>query len=111
MKKITLSLAVVAAFALVGLDTQCAEAAHGFRSYGVHYAGPGFHIDVGNPHGYRWGRTHIARHHVRSHLDWHDTSHFDYVPAHSVRHGNHYDYVPARVQYHRTGHWDRHYGH
>lgn len=37
---------------------------------------------------------------------WHDTSHFDYHPAHLQRHGNHFDYVPGHYDFHRSGHWD-----
>ncbi len=110
MKKMTLSLAAVAALVFVGFDTKSAEAAHGFGGFGFHYGGPLFHVDVGNPHGFSRVRSHRVSHHTPAHYDWHDTSHFDYVPARNVRHGNHYDYVPARVEYHETGHWDRHHG-
>ena len=111
MKKITLSLAAVAALVLFGLDTQSAEAGHGYRGVGFHFAGPFLHIDVGNPHGYSCNRTHVARRHAPAHVDWHDTSHYDYIPPHAVRHGNHIDYVPGRMQFHREGHWDVHRGH
>lgn len=110
MKRITLTLAAITALAFVGFDSQRAEAAHGFRGFGVHLGGPNFHVDVGNPHGYGWGRTHVVRRRSPVHYDWHNTSHYDYIPAHAVPHGNHIDYVPGRVQYHREGHWDRHRG-
>lgn len=109
MKKITLSLAVIAALAFLCLETKSAEAAHGNRGAGLHYGGPFFHIDIGNPHRYGRRQAHVARRYAPVHRDWHNTGHFDYVPPRSVPHYNHYDYAPGRVQYHQTGHWDSHY--
>ena len=124
MKKLTITIAAVVAVAFFTLDTKRAEAVHGFSTFGLHFGGPNFHLDVGNPHGYR-GRHVAARPHVRyghpgrayvakrpcpSRYRWHDTSHWDYIPSHYVPHGNHVDYVPGRMVYHREGHWDRHHG-
>ena len=42
------------------------------------------------------------------HVDWHDTSHYDYQPGQYVPHRNHYDYQPGHYDLHRSGHWDSH---
>jgi hypothetical protein len=115
MKRITFSLAVVAAFALVGLNSTRAEAAHGYGGFGVHFGGPYLHLDVGNPHGRgAYARSsyyeHRSRQRASYHPNWHDTSHWDYHPPEVVRHGNHLDHVPGHFDLHRTGHWDRHRG-
>lgn len=121
MRKITLGAAALAAVLMLSLDTGAAQAAHGF---GLHFGGRNVHLDIGNPHGYRHGRQvayrrpysnprwygHNNVYRGRPHLDWHDTSHFDYVPGGYVRHNNHYDYVPGRHVWHREGHWDVHHG-
>ena len=108
-KKLTLGLVAVAAFALVGLDANTAEAAHGNRGFGIHIGGRNVHLDIGNPHGYRSHHVYRARHAAPHHYDWHDTSHFDYHPPSYQRHYNHFDYEPGHYDLHRTGHWDRHH--
>ena len=122
MNKITLSLAVLATMAFVAIDSNTAQAAHGFRGFGLHFGGRNVHLDIGNPHGnhhgyhhrsnvvYRTSRNYHPGHRARYHYDWHDTSHFDYIPGGYVRHGNHLDYVPGRYVYHQEGHYDKHRG-
>lgn len=36
---------------------------------------------------------------------YHDTSHYDYIPGGYVRHRGHYDYVPGRTVLHQSGHY------
>jgi hypothetical protein len=36
---------------------------------------------------------------------FHNTSHYDYHPAHLQQHGNHFHYVPGHYDYHQTGHY------
>jgi hypothetical protein len=43
------------------------------------------------------------------HYDWHNTSHWDYVPGGLQRHGNHFHYQPGGWIYHQDGHWDLHH--
>jgi hypothetical protein len=43
------------------------------------------------------------------HYDFHDTSHWDYVPGGFQRHGNHFHYQPGGWIYHQDGHWDLHH--
>ncbi|MCA9231032.1 MAG: hypothetical protein KDA57_10290 [Planctomycetales bacterium] len=115
MKRFTLGLATLAAVAMLSVDMATAEAAHGFRGFGIHLGGPNVHLDIGNPHGYR---SHQARYpgighsyfHGPSPHVWHNTSHFDYHPPEHIWHGNHFDYFPGHFDYHETGHWDRGYG-
>ena len=42
------------------------------------------------------------------HYDWHDTSHYDYIPGRWVRSGCGWRYVPGRYVFHQDGHWDFH---
>ncbi len=84
--------------------------------FGIHFAGPGYHVDLGRTHHRRHYRSYPSRsyhghgggYHGGGHV-WHDTSHYDYHPGEFVRHRNHYHYVPGHYDYHETGHWD-HYG-
>jgi hypothetical protein len=114
MNKLTLSIAALAALTFVGLEPSAAEAAHGYRGFGLHIGGRNVHFDIGNPHGYARQQTvhcYYPSHGTsRAHYDWHDTSHYDYHPAGYVRHGNHLDYRPGHYDYHQEGHYDRHYG-
>jgi hypothetical protein len=121
MRKIALAVAAVAVIGF-GMDTSEAQA------QGLHIGGRGFHVDIGNPHGRYHGQSNFSSRYrsvpsyhnyrvqsyrpsyQRGHYDYHDTSHFDYIPSRVVRHGNHYDYQPARYQFHRTGHYDYHRG-
>lgn len=121
MRRLTLTCAALATVVLCGLDSREANAAHGF---GLHIGGRNVHLDIGNPHGYgyrqqvayrrpysnpQWyGRYNTQRR--GTHLDWHDTSHVDYIPGGYVRHYDHYDYVPGRHVWHQEGHWDVHRG-
>jgi hypothetical protein len=100
MKKLLIASVVIAGFALAG-STSTAEAA----DFGIHFGHGGVHVGVGHGH-HGHGHVHYPR--TRGHYDWHNTSHFDYVPARYQRHGNHYHYVPGRYYYHRSGHWDYH---
>jgi hypothetical protein len=118
MRAITLSVAALATLALVGLDTNAAQAAHGSGGVGIHIGGRNVHLDVGNPHGYGYGRqvayrsarTYYPQQRTRAHYDWHDTSHYDYHPGGYVRHGNHLDYRPGHYDLHKEGHYDLHNG-
>ena len=113
MKKL-LAIAVIAASAMLVSGGEEA------RAQGIHIGGRGVHIDVGRPHGRRYGGHsfyHSGYGHRggwsgwgghRSHYDWHDTSHYDFHPGGFERHRNHYHYVPPHYDYHRDGHWDRH---
>jgi hypothetical protein len=84
--------------------------------FGLHFAGSGYHIDVGRAHyGNHYGGYRTVRYGLYGdgcygggHV-WHDTSHYDYHPSEFVRHRNHYHFVPGHWDYHDTGHWD-HYG-
>lgn len=109
MKKLTIALAVVATFALMSVDMNTAEAAHGYGGFGIHFGGRNVHLDIGRPHGYQ--SRHGYRGRRSHHYDWHDTTHLDYHPGGYQRHNNHYDYVPGHYDVHQTGHWDRHRGH
>ncbi len=105
MKKLMIASVVVAGLALSG-ETSTAEAANfgiHFGHGGVHFGHGGVHVDIG--HRYHGHRYHGHR---GGHYDWHDTSHFDYVPGRYRRHGNHYHYTPGRYYYHRSGHYDYH---
>ncbi len=117
MRTVSILCAALLAACFWGIDLKEAEA------QGVHFAGGGVHIDVGNPHGYYWGHGgrygHYGRypHHSYYHHGhgggghaWHDTSHWDYHPGEYYRHRNHYHYAPGHYDFHRDGHWD-HYGH
>ncbi|MBC8352252.1 MAG: hypothetical protein H8E66_09700 [Planctomycetes bacterium] len=119
MKKITLALAVIVGFALVGMGTSDAEAASPF---GFHFGNSGFHVNIGTPHhrghtsyyrrsnlGRHYGSSHYGRGN-RGHYDYHDTTHYDYHPGQFYRHGNHIDYVPGHYDLHRSGHYDYHRG-
>lgn len=110
MRKITLSLAALAALVWLGIDTGAAEAAHGYGGFGVHIGGRNVHLDIGNPHGGFGYRGYRSFYRAPAHYDWHDTSHYDYHPPSYVPHRNHYDFVPGHYDFHRTGHWDRHRG-
>ncbi len=78
-------------------------------SFGVHFAGPGYHVDIGRAHhgrNYRvadHGHRHAYPHRARK--GWHDTSHYHYHPGEFVRHRDHYHYVPGHYHIHNSGHW------
>jgi hypothetical protein len=115
MKRLLLLIGIVAttvAFATISSPAKAGD-------FGLHFAGPGYHIDVGRAHyapsyyggysGYRSvGYGYGGRDYYGGHSDWHDTSHYDYHPGEVVRHRNHYHYVPGHYDYHETGHWDHH---
>jgi len=110
MKKFTLSLAALAAFAMLSMDTGVAEAAHLFRGFGIHIGGRNVHLDIGRPHGYRDYPSYRSTYFAPSQHVWRNTSYFDYHPSGNTRYGNHCDYVPSHFDYHQTGHWDHGYG-
>jgi hypothetical protein len=43
------------------------------------------------------------------HHDWHDTTHYDYVPGGYQRHGSHFHYQPGQMRLHQDGHYDLHH--
>ncbi|MFP6611249.1 MAG: hypothetical protein VB835_02975 [Pirellulales bacterium] len=100
MKKLMIASVVVAGLALSG-ETSTAEAA----DFGIHFGHGGVHVGHGSV---RVGIGSGHRGHYGGHYDWHNTSHFDYVPGRYRRHGNHYHYTPGRYYYHRSGHYDYH---
>jgi len=110
MKKFTLSLAALAAIAMLSMDTGVAEAAPGFRGFGIHIGARNVHLDIGQSHGYRTNSFYRSSYRAPSRHVWHNTSQFDYHPAQRVRHGNHIDYTPGHFDFHQTGHWDHGYG-
>jgi hypothetical protein len=101
-----LSVTLAAVFAFANLGAPAATAS----DFGLHFAGRGYHVDIGRPHYGRGYRTHYGRSHHGGHYDWHDTSHYDYHPGEFVRHRNHYHYIPGHYDWHETGHWDYHHG-
>ncbi len=109
MKRVALLSALCVGLSMTCFGTSTAQARSPFSfSFGF----GGSRVSVGN-YGYSgsYGRSsHLgpSSHYSRGHYDYHDTSHFDYIPGHSQRHGNHYDYIPGRYQYHSTGHYDWH---
>jgi hypothetical protein len=103
-------VAVVVAFSTFGSPARAGD-------FGIHLAGPGYHVDLGRAHygggyydGYRGYRSvgygYPGRDCYRGYKVWHDTSHYDYHPGEFVRHRNHFHYVPGHYDYHETGHWD-----
>ena len=100
MKKLMIASVVVAGLAVSG-ETSTAEAA----DFGIHFGHGGVHVGHGSV---RVGIGGGHRGHYGGHYDWHNTSHFDYVPGRYRRHGNHYHYTPGRYYYHRSGHYDYH---
>jgi len=119
-KIVKVGAVALATMMFVGIDSKPAQAQFGFGGFGIHLGGRNVHVDIGNPHGYRssygrqsnYGRSYqrYQAYRAPAHLDWHDTSHVDYIPGGYVRHRNHYDYVPGRHVIHREGHYDVHRG-
>lgn len=96
------ALTAMAVAGLMWAGSRPAEAADihfGFSPYG-------FSSSYYSP---SWHRSYY-HHPRRGHYDWHDTSHYDYVPPRVVPHGNHYHYVPGSYIWHQDGHWDYHRG-
>ncbi|SFI19773.1 hypothetical protein [Planctomicrobium piriforme] len=88
---------------------------------GLMWAGAGQAQAGGHNHGYGygygnswnntyWGGGSNWGYQRRGHYDFHNTSHYDYVPGGVVPHGNHLHYVPGTYQWHQTGHYDYHRG-
>ncbi|MFV0444205.1 MAG: hypothetical protein ACK5Q5_11610 [Planctomycetaceae bacterium] len=71
-----------------GYNPQPAFGGGGHRHHGVN---PGYNPGVGG------------------HFDYHDTSHYDYIPGRWVKHGCHWDWQPGRYVYHQDGHFDLHH--
>ena len=101
MNKSLLVLAAIAAFGLASVTTRPAKAG----GFGLHFAGPGYHFDIGPAHHYNtfyggdcWG--------LGSSHQWHNTSHYDYHPGEWIPYGNDFDYQPGHYDFHRSGHWD-----
>jgi hypothetical protein len=108
MKTIMFTLVTLATFTVFGNSGATAQAS----DFAVHFAGPGYHVDVGRPrygyYGHWYGRYNdygYGDYYGGGHV-WHDTSHYDYHPGEFIRHGNHYHYVPGHYDYHPQGHWD-----
>jgi hypothetical protein len=102
-----LTLALVSVFVVASWKAPDVKAS----DFGLHFAGRGYHIDIGRSHhrlGYYGG---YGGGYHGGHYDWHDTSHYDYHPGEFVRHRNHFHYVPGHYDYHETGHYDYHDGH
>jgi len=109
MKTLILTSVTLATITLFGTLTEESQAG----DFGIHFAGRGYHVDVGRPHarygyyGSYYGGRGWCPHDVYSgHRVWHDTSHYDYHPGEFVRHGNHYHYIPGHYDWHEDGHWD-----
>jgi hypothetical protein len=113
MKRFTIIMGVIAMVVASAAFSSPAQAG----DFGLHFAGRGYHIDVGHAHhghdyydGYRTARYGYGGHGCYTGRSvWHDTSHWDYHPGEYVRHRNHYHYVPGHYDFHDDGHWD-HYG-
>jgi hypothetical protein len=115
MKRLIVLTSVFTAIVAFGTFSTPANA----DGFGFHFAGPGYHVDVGRPHyghayhggyyntGYGGYENYYRGGYGRS--VWHDTDHYDYHPPEVVRHRNHYHVIPGHYDYHDTGHWD-HYG-
>jgi hypothetical protein len=109
MKAIQLILVTLVAITMLGISSDTAQAG----DFGIHFAGPGYHVDVGRPHsrfgyyGSYYGGRHWCPHNYHGgYRVWHDTSHYDYHPGEFVRHRNHYHYIPGHYDWHEDGHWD-----
>ena len=109
MKTLVLSLVTLVASAAIGAVDSPAKA----DGFGIHFSGPGYHIDVGRPHhrhvyygGWRADPSDGGWYGGYRTRVWHDTSHYDYRPGEFVRHSNHFHYVPGHFDYHEEGHWD-----
>ncbi len=108
MKPLLITAAVVLALVFVA-ETPRAEAGSSFGIYfgsGPVYSGGGY--GYSSPYHNCYPQQPV----YRSQYQWHDTSHYDYIPGGVIPHGNHYHYVPGQYQWHQTGHWDQyHRGH
>jgi hypothetical protein len=108
MKKLAIVLLVIVALSLSGIAASPAHA----DGFGIHFSGPGYHVDFGRPHRHHlhYGGWHGGGFHGwhGGHV-WHDTSHYDYHPGEWVRHWDHYDYVPGHWDFHPSGHWDHYH--
>lgn len=102
MKTFALTVAAMAGFTLLGT----ASASAGGIYFSTGSQGHGYGGSYYGSHNGVWGRRPASR----GHYHYHDTSHFDYVPAHVVPHGNHLHYIPAQRYFHRDGHYDYHRG-
>src|SRR5688500_115038 len=105
MKKLMFASVAMTALALVGAGSSSASAG----DFAIHFAGRGFHVDIGDRHGHhghhRGHRSHRSFHRGHGHHGyhgwgggghvWHDTSHWDYHPGELVPHYDHYHYIPS----------------
>jgi hypothetical protein len=113
MKTIMFTLLAFSTITVFGNFSATAQA----RDFALHFAGPGYHVDVGGPrygyYGHSYGRYRDYDYgyggYYRGGHAWHDTSHYDYHPGGWVRHWDHYDYVPGHYDYHPSGHWDHYH--
>ncbi len=113
----TLILATVGAVALMFAGTKSADAGcyggygGGYGGYGGGYGGS---VNYGYaPQAYSGHLHHNVNPFVNpgygAHLDYHNTTHMDYVPARAVPHYGHLDYQPGGYILHQTGHYDLHH--
>jgi hypothetical protein len=120
MKTFILTLAAAVALIFTGSDSaqaggqfQVVIGNGGFGGYGG-YGGGLYNGFGGGYGGLNQGHLH---HDVNpqidygpgGHLDWHDTSHYDYIPGRWVQHGCHSHYIPGRRVLHQDGHFDLHH--
>ncbi|WP_437226655.1 hypothetical protein SH661x_004700 [Planctomicrobium sp. SH661] len=87
----------------------------GFVFYSDQTATAGGHYhnswgQYGTNYGNPWYSGGWGHQHRRGHYDYHDTTHYDYVPDRVVPHGNHWHHVPGGYYLHQTGHYDYHRG-
>lgn len=108
MRKLTFALAAVAVLVLLGADSNTANAAYGYSGFGIHIGGRNVHLNIGRSHGYGLHQYYRTEFRASHHYNGHNTSYFDYHPGSYQWNYNHYDYVPGHLDYHQTGHRDRH---
>lgn len=111
MRRFTILIGVFAAMVAFGTFSTPVQAS----DFGLHFAGPGYHVDVGRADygrdyygGYRTARYGGYGDYGYGFGGWHDTSHYDYHPGEVRRHRNHFHYTPGHYDFHETGHWDHH---
>lgn len=86
----------------------------GYGQGGFYNPGYGGQINYGGGLGYGGGHLHhdvdpTVNPGPGGHYDWHDTTHYDYIPGRWVQHGCHSHYIPGRYVLHQDGHFDLHH--
>ena len=108
----TLILTATTAAALILTGTNSAEAGSKFQLVIGNGGQFGGNAGWGNPHGghfHHGVNPHANPFPQNGHYDWHDTSHYDYIPGRWVKHGCHWHYIPGRYVLHQDGHFDLHH--